>query len=231
LNTHHGKKPATAPKSEPDVAALLNMSDEELIKAYQRSPDYLKSAASALPVAAKAAPQAAPAHSKLILVKGDDETEAQAIARAVVSPRIRAATTLAGFASKDFGEIDVNALTAAVAAKCKTVAEDNDLSQVEAMLVSQATTLEAIFHSLARQATGNLDNSNSHWFEMYLRMALKAQSQCRTTLETLALIKNPKSVAFVRQANIANGPQQVNNRTRARKPKPKKRQSKLLEQR
>jgi hypothetical protein len=49
--------------------------------------------------------------------------------------------------------------------------------------------------------------------DTYLRLALKAQSQCRTTLETLDLIRNPRSVAFVRQANIANGPQQVNNGT------------------
>jgi len=44
-----------------------------------------------------------------------------------------------------------------------------------------------------------------------MRLALKAQSQCRATLETLAEIKNPKNVAFVRQANIAQGHQQVNN--------------------
>ena len=43
-----------------------------------------------------------------------------------------------------------------------------------------------------------------------MRMALKAQSQCRATLETLATIKNPPAV-FARQANIAQGPQQVNN--------------------
>ena len=47
--------------------------------------------------------------------------------------------------------------------------------------------------------------------ETYLRLALKAQGQCRATLETLAMIKNPQPVAFVRQANIAHGPQQVNN--------------------
>jgi hypothetical protein len=47
--------------------------------------------------------------------------------------------------------------------------------------------------------------------ETYMRLALKAQSQCRTTLETLAGIKNPASVTFVRQANVAHGPQQVNN--------------------
>src|SRR6267154_1966063 len=49
-----------------------------------------------------------------------------------------------------------------------------------------------------------------------MRLALKAQSQCRTTIETLAEIKNPRPVAFVKQANIADnqqintGPQQSN---------------------
>ena len=47
--------------------------------------------------------------------------------------------------------------------------------------------------------------------ETYLRLALKAQSQCRTTLESLAEIRNPRPVAFVKQANIAHGHQQVNN--------------------
>ena len=42
-------------------------------------------------------------------------------------------------------------------------------------------------------------------------LALKAQNQCRMTLETLATIKNPP-VVFARQANINNGGhQQVNN--------------------
>ena len=41
-------------------------------------------------------------------------------------------------------------------------------------------------------------------------MALRAQNQCRMTLETIATIKNP-SVVFAKQANIAAGHQQVNN--------------------
>jgi len=45
--------------------------------------------------------------------------------------------------------------------------------------------------------------------ETYLKLALRAQSQCRATLETLAAIKNPP-VVFAKQANIANN-QQVNN--------------------
>lgn len=45
--------------------------------------------------------------------------------------------------------------------------------------------------------------------ETYMRLALKAQAQCRATLETLATIKNPP-IVYARQANIAARPQQVN---------------------
>jgi hypothetical protein len=47
-------------------------------------------------------------------------------------------------------------------------------------------------------------------FEINMRMALRAQNQCRATLETLAAIKNPP-VVFAKQANVTTGPQQVNN--------------------
>ena len=47
--------------------------------------------------------------------------------------------------------------------------------------------------------------------DTYLRLALKAQGQCRATLETPTNIKKPRPMAFVKQANIAHGPQQVNN--------------------
>lgn len=44
-----------------------------------------------------------------------------------------------------------------------------------------------------------------------MRIALKAQNQCRATIQTLNEVKNPRSVAYVQQANISNGHQQVNN--------------------
>ena len=91
---------------------------------------------------------------------------------------------------------------------CMNDVSKNDLRGCEAMLYSQAHALQAIFVSSAHRAT-----LSEEWFpnyEAHMRMALKAQSQCRATLETLAQIKNP-SVVFARQANIAQGPQQVNN--------------------
>ncbi len=51
-----------------------------------------------------------------------------------------------------------------------------------------------------------IDNLDS-----YLKLALRAQSQCRATWEALSAIKNPPVMGYVRQANIAQGPQQVNN--------------------
>jgi len=86
-----------------------------------------------------------------------------------------------------------------------------DLSRGEAMLIAQAQPLDAIFNDLAKRAQLNVGHY-PETVERYMRLALKAQSQCRAAVETLALIKNPTPVAFVRQANIAHGPQQVNNR-------------------
>ena len=77
----------------------------------------------------------------------------------------------------------------------------------EAMLVAQAYSLQAIFVQLARKASQQEYMKN---YETFLRLALKAQSQCRASLETLAMLKNP-GVVFAKQANIAHGPQQVNN--------------------
>lgn len=84
-----------------------------------------------------------------------------------------------------------------------------DLKQAETMLISQAVALDSIFAEMARRASNNL-GKNLDIAERYMRMSLKAQSQSRATLETLAEMKSPSTV-FAKQANIANGPQQVNN--------------------
>jgi len=83
-----------------------------------------------------------------------------------------------------------------------------DLSEAEGMLMNQATALQSLFARLTERA---MDKDSIPAFEAFMRMALRAQNQCRATLEALAEIKNPRPVAFVKQANIAHGPQQINN--------------------
>ncbi|KAA0068522.1 hypothetical protein CIW53_16655 [Rhodanobacter sp. T12-5] len=84
-----------------------------------------------------------------------------------------------------------------------------DLGRIEAMLGGQAAALNTMFAELARRGAVNMGEYIGA-AETYLKLALRAQSQCRATLETLAAIKSPP-VVFAKQANIAHGPQQVNN--------------------
>lgn len=96
----------------------------------------------------------------------------------------------------------------------------------EAMLAAQAVTLNAMFTQLAYQASKMTIVDH---IDRFTRLALKAQGQCRATIETLATIKNPP-VVFARQANIAQGPQQVNNSvTLARAGNSESEQTKRLE--
>ncbi len=85
-----------------------------------------------------------------------------------------------------------------------------DMGSVEAMLYGQAMTLQTMFTCLAIRASGN---EGLKQYQCNLTLALKAQAQCRATLEALAEIKNPRPVSFVKQANFAHGPQQINNGT------------------
>ena len=82
-----------------------------------------------------------------------------------------------------------------------------DLTHAEAMLMNQATALQSLF---ARLAERGMSCEHLTGFEANMRMALRAQSQCRATLETLATIKNPPTI-YARQANVTTGPQQINN--------------------
>lgn len=84
-----------------------------------------------------------------------------------------------------------------------------DLSQAEAMLINQAQSLQAIFTNFAERAQ---NQTGVVQIQTMLGLALKAQSQCRATLQTLVDVKYPRQATFIKQANIANQ-QQVNNGT------------------
>lgn len=83
------------------------------------------------------------------------------------------------------------------------------LATAERMLYAQASTLNTMFAELTRRAAANM-GQHLDATEAYLRLALKAQAQSRATVQTLAEMKQPRTVAFVKQANIAQQ-QQVNN--------------------
>lgn len=66
------------------------------------------------------------------------------------------------------------------------------LSSAEAMLVGHAAALNAIFVDMARRAHASLDRPGQA-AERYMRLALRAQMQCRMTIEDLtALAARPQ---------------------------------------
>ncbi|NPC57847.1 hypothetical protein [Caenimonas soli] len=112
------------------------------------------------------------------------------------------------FSQAEHGELSLNDMVTSLRETGNAV-NGGDLKAAEQMLSAQAVSLNSIFAELARRAAVNMGEYMDAT-ERYMRLALKAQGQCRATLETLAAIKNPP-VVFAKQANISNGPQQVNN--------------------
>ena len=107
---------------------------------------------------------------------------------------------------KQFGVVDVSVLAMSLNETVSDVVGGN-MRPAETMLIGQAMALQTIFTELSARAARA--DSMSH-LEIYMRLALKAQAQCRASVEALAAIKSPP-ILFARQANFANGPQQVNN--------------------
>ncbi len=154
----------------------------------------------------------------LELILKHDQTPkeiARDFARMAISPELAAYRVIGNADSKGgnsaiWEEVDVPSLTDELRAQAAAV-NRGELNHVEAMLMNQATGLQSLYARLTERAMGQDHMPN---FEGFMRMALRAQNQCRATLETLAAIKNPP-VVFAKQANInqGNGNQQVNNGT------------------
>lgn len=130
-------------------------------------------------------------------------------ARAATKASINAVMVVNAFQGNIMGkDVDISEMVTEMQTKFKEV-NDGDLSTLEAMLVGQATALQTMFTSLATRATSQ---EYLKQYGLYMTLALKAQAQSRATISALVDLKYPKQAAtFVKQANISNGHQQVNN--------------------
>lgn len=82
-----------------------------------------------------------------------------------------------------------------------------DLTISEEILTSQAVALNVAFNSFTMRAARQQDVRT---IQMFLQLALKAQNQCRSTLDSLRELKQPSGTQFIKQANIAHN-QQINH--------------------
>lgn len=151
---------------------------------------------------AKTTPKALPT------AKEPRQTREQALARAAVNSSVTGVAVIGAYQDNLMGkDLDASELLDSLRESCDRV-KVGDLSDLEAMLVTQATALQTLFASLARRAA-NQDHLLR--YQTFMGLALKAQAQSRATISALVDLKFPRQATFVKQANIAHGPQQVNN--------------------
>lgn len=178
----------------------------------------------------KAAPvfKQPPPSKNLPVVCREGESQHPPFSKLMASPELAALRVIrAAEGDQGFGaDLDMPSLLDRLRTQASAV-NSGEMQQVEAMLMNQATALQSLF---ARLTERGMNCTVVQQFDVHLRLALRAQSQCCRTLEALAEIKNPP-VVFAKTANIAHQ-QQVNNgvvAAESRPPTVDNPQNKLLE--
>ena len=156
------------------------------------------------------------------------ETPADRVADMIVEGLAMNAITTLRFSSTISKESELTEVFAHVLENAEAV-KKGDHTSCEVILGAQVVSLNAIYTQLAGDAHANFKRLDV--FERLLRLAFKAQSQCRAAAESLAFMRNPGGAVFAKQANIAHGPQQVNNgvTSAARADETKSRPNELIE--
>lgn len=142
----------------------------------------------------------------LTITNDAGKSEQRKLAEIKLSPDVLNALAAQAFTKPMLGELDFTEAVAVMKEKSEKIIA-GDLSELESTLTAQIVSLNVIFNALARRSA-NCEYLNQ--METNLRLALKAQAQCARTAEILAAIKNPP-IVFAKQANIAQGHQQINN--------------------
>ena len=148
------------------------------------------------------------------LAKQDKQAESERYAKASLSASTMSAVLSADFSKSIFPDVNLADSISALSEKICTI-QAGDMKPIEAMLIGQAQALQTMFVSLGRQAASK---TSLPQYTAFMNLALKAQSQSRATIQALVELKYPKQATFVKQANISNGHQQINNATNTHAP-------------
>jgi hypothetical protein len=130
---------------------------------------------------------------QLSIVKRDGVSDARLYAESMMSPIVRSALLARSNGDNFFehagdGErSDLDSCIELVAERCEEV-RNGKLDGVTDMLVAQMAALDAIFSVCTKRAGANMGRYPEA-VDRYMGLALKAQTGCRVTAETLARIK------------------------------------------
>ena len=147
--------------------------------------------------------------SKLEIMKRRDEKVGRTLARVTLDPQTRNASLAMTFGTQMFGDQYVPEImeTSAVLGEEIQKAMKGDLSLATRMFTSQAFALDTLFTEMARRSGLNMGQYPDA-ADRYMRLALKAQGACRTTLEALAKLHQPREQT-VKHVHVNSGGQAV----------------------
>lgn len=146
---------------------------------------------------------------KLEVEKRADEKIGRTLARITLDPQTRNANLAMSFGSQMFSDRlkpDIAESSAALAEEIQRAIK-GDLSLASRIYTSQAISLDAVFTDMARRSGNNLGQYPDA-ADRYMRLALKAQSACRSTLEALARLHQPREQT-VKHVHVTDGGQAV----------------------
>ncbi len=138
----------------------------------------------------------------------DDERH---VAKVMTDGSVNAAVVTAYLPSVNGGGVDAGLLAETMTDQA-AAAGRGDLATMERMLWTQAVALQGMFTDLALRAKAQTGLAATQGLTT---LALKAASASRAAIVALAELRQPRTAVFTRQANIATGPQQVNNQAPA----------------
>lgn len=130
-----------------------------------------------------------------------------------LSPSAGASHAMAFIRSHGKGEVNTSLRLGEILKQAEVI-KGGDMSSVEEMLYSQSLTLQSLFNQMTAIGSSLLSTSAGEDRAIAVfELALKAQNQCRQTLQALNELKNPKKPAqFVKtqlnQLRI-DSPQQI----------------------
>lgn len=143
---------------------------------------------------------------RLTIKSEADKSEARNLADVALDPAANAMATTRLYSRGSFGEMPTTELFESQIDKCK-LAKAGDLKHQRAMLAAQADALNSIFTEMARRAALNMGEYLGAT-ETYLRLGLKAQAQCRATIEALDSLTSGR-VQTVKHVHVSEGGQAV----------------------
>lgn len=147
--------------------------------------------------------------NELKIVRRPGESDGVVWARSTMEPDARHALLARGYGNAMFGTADVASLTdyAAHMTGVADRAAAGDIAFASRMLGAQAVTLDTMFTELARRSSANM-GVHLDAAERYARLALKAQTNSRATIETLAKLHQPREQT-VRHVHVNEGGQAI----------------------